>query len=338
MHPIKHVINKIRYQILNTNLINKYSTNKSYQTMSLVITKPYYIRWTNRENKKEPILFAKIDQDCGAPLALLELQGESGACQTLFEPQGESGACLIEQDPQGKAGLKKYMTDIYIKSCDGFLITLAFGSILPMGISYINPSFIVPIYIGNFIFSFHSLHKMRSICILTIQKEDGLYEQENKIKNNWYKAFSVSNGITISPLCAMAFEISPLILPIVAASTVGVFGTGSAYAVSQPDVKLIKYRVPLIGCVGGLIGSSLIQIIGGLLAHPEFTYSFDLITTGASTLIFTGLIVVDTQKAIEDYDNKQLDSVKTATELLFNSINLFIDQVKILIEIKKKED
>ena len=57
-----------------------------------------------------------------------------------------------------------------------------------------------------------------------------------------------------------------------------------------------------------------------------------------STLIFTGLIAIDTQKAIEDYDNKQLDSVKIATELLLDAVNLLIDFVKISIEIIKNKD
>ncbi len=306
MQRIKNVTNKIKYQFLNKNLIRGVSTVNSGS-----------IRWTSAPSGAQNVSLAG---------AWTSKENKKEHSNTLFTKIGQD------------RGLKKYMTDIYLKSGGGFLSTLAIGSSMPFIVPYLNPSVIVPAYIGNVLFGFYSIYKMGSIDVLTIQKEDGLYEEVNKRKNNWYKAFSISNGVTIAPLCAIAFGISPSIVPIAAASTVGVFGAASAYALSQPDVKLTKYQAPLIGCVGGLIASGLVQIGGALLGYTEFAHSLDLLTTGASTLIFTGLIAVDTQKAIEDYDNKQLDSVKTATELLLDATNLFIDLVKILIEIMKKRD
>jgi FtsH-binding integral membrane protein len=343
MNGLKFFTGKIKYQIVNTNFIRKNSVNNSstgnlHRMLVPSIINPSHspinrlcfeglaehsTHWTNREKKKEPSLFDKIGP-------------------SLFNKNGQDhGAYQALPKPRGEAGLKKYMTDVYIKSGGGFLTTLVVGSSLPFVVPYMSSSFIIPVYIGNFIFGFYSIYKMSSISISTIQNEDGLYEEENKNKNNknnWYKAFSVSNGITIGPLCAMAFGISPSIVPIAAASTLGVFGAASAYALSHPDVKLTKYQAPLIGCVGGLIASGLIQITGSLLGYTDFAHSLNLLSTGVSTLIFTGLIAVDTQKAIEDYDNKQLDSVKIATELLLDAVNLFIDFVKILIELTKNKD
>lgn len=341
MNGLKFFTGKIKYQIINTNLIRKYYANNSstgnlHRILVPDIINPSPIKWicraglveqytnrTSRENKKEPSLINKI-----SPSLFNKFGKDCGVYQAVSKPLSE-------------AGLKKYMTDVYIKSGGGFLTTLAVGSSLPFIVPYISSSFIIPVYIGNFLFGFYSIYKMSSISILTLQNEDGLYEEENKNKNNknnWYKAFSVSNGITIGPLCAMAFGISPTIVPIAAASTLGVFGAATAYALSHPDVKLTKYQAPLIGCVGGLIASGLIQITGSLLGYTDFAHSLNLLSTGVSTLIFTGLIAVDTQKAIEDYDNKQLDSVKIATELLLDAVNLFIDFVKILIELTKNKE
>jgi len=63
-----------------------------------------------------------------------------------------------------------------------------------------------------------------------------------------------------------------------------------------------------------------------------------MISTAASTVIFTGLIAADTQKAIQDYSNKTLDSIKVSVELLLDATNLFIDILKILIKLNEKKD
>ena len=57
-----------------------------------------------------------------------------------------------------------------------------------------------------------------------------------------------------------------------------------------------------------------------------------------STVVFNGLIAVDTQKAIEYYSNRALDSVKVAVELLLDATNLLIDIIKILIKLNEKND
>lgn len=88
----------------------------------------------------------------------------------------------------------------------------------------------------------------------------------------------------------------------------------------------------------GLIVSGLVQLGALGLGYNSFASHLDLITTLVSTVVFTGSIAVDTRKAIEDYSNRSLDSVKVAVELLLDATNLLIDIIKILIKLNEKKD
>lgn len=233
-------------------------------------------------------------------------------------------------------GLRKYMKDIYLKSGLGFGTSLAVGSMIPfMGL---DPKIAMAGWIGNIGLSFYSIYKMASLETQTISKEGGYYEVENPNKEFWYKVFSISNGITIAPLIAVGMSTSPTIIPLALGATLGTFGTATWVALKQTNTNMVAYQAPLLSCVGGLIVSGLIQLGSLSLGYNNFASNLDMITTGASTLIFTGLIAVDTQKAIEDYSKRTLDSVKVAVELLLDATNLFIDIVKILIKLNEKKD
>ncbi len=84
--------------------------------------------------------------------------------------------------------------------------------------------------------------------------------------------------------------------------------------------------------------SGLVKLTAIGLGFSSFASNLDMISTAASTVIFTGLIAADTQKAIQDYSNKTLDSIKVSVELLLDATNLFIDILKILIKLNEKKD
>lgn len=171
----------------------------------------------------------------------------------------------------------------------------------------------------------------------TFAKEDGLYEEKNDAKELWYKLFSISNGISLAPLVGITLATNPVVIPIATAVTVGTFGGASYVALNQKDMNLVKYQGPLIGGVVGLIGASLVQLGAIYMGYGSYASQLDLLTTGASTVIFTGLVAADTQVAIKDYEEKKLDSINVCTELLLDATNLFIDFIKIFSHIIKNK-
>jgi FtsH-binding integral membrane protein len=233
--------------------------------------------------------------------------------------------------------LQLYIKDIYKYSGCGFggsiASSLVFGGIAA-GTTVLSGSMIpaIGLYIGNVGFSFYSLYK---ISKLRSNTKDDLTEEIPYDKKKWYTLFSISNGITLSPAVYASFAISPMIFPLALTSTLGTFGGATYYALKQTNLDAIKWQAPLMGCVVGLIGSGLVQIGASFMGFTQFAHGLDIISTLASTAVFTGLIVADTQKAIKDFEDKQLDSINTSVELLLDATNLLIDFIKIFAEISK---
>ncbi len=236
-------------------------------------------------------------------------------------------------------GLKKYMRDIYFKSGTGFTTTLVTSMAVPLALTHVPLTLSAAggLYLANFGFSLYSIFQMGKLQTKTIAKEDGLYEEKNEAKELWYKLFSISNGISLAPLVGLTLATNPVVIPIATAVTIGTFGGASYVALNQKDMNLVKYQGPLIGGVFGLIGASLVQLGATYMGYGSFATQLDLLTTGASTVIFTGLVAADTQVAIKDYAEKKLDSVNVCTELLLDATNLFIDFIKIFSQITKKD-
>ena len=233
--------------------------------------------------------------------------------------------------------MKKYIKDIYKYSGYGFggsLVTsVAVGGLSTATILY-APGAFVPLcglWIGNVGFSFYSLNKISKMR----SSNKNLLEIIPQDKKKWYTLFCISNGIMLSPLTMLSFTLHPMIFPLAFTSTVGTFAGASLYALSQKNLDAIKWQGPLMGCVSGLICSSLVQIGATFMGYTSFAHNLDIISTLVSTGVFTGLIIADTQQGIKDFQDKNLDSINTSVDLLLDATNLFIDFIKIFSEISK---
>jgi FtsH-binding integral membrane protein len=233
--------------------------------------------------------------------------------------------------------LKLYIKDIYKYSGCGFggsiASSLVFGGVAA-GTFAVSGSIVptIGLWLGNVGFSFYSLYKISKFKSIT---NNDLTEEIPFDKKKWYTMFSISNGITLAPAVYASFAISPMIFPLALTSTLGTFGGATYYALKQNNLDAIKWQAPLIGCVSGLICSSIVQIGASFMGFTQFAHGLDIISTLASTAVFTGLIIADTQKAIKDFEDKQLDSINTSVELLLDATNLLIDFIKIFTEISK---
>ena len=238
-------------------------------------------------------------------------------------------------------GLRNYMKNIYKSSGFGFGTTLVVGSTLPLAL-YFAPALTtvaIPLYIGNVCFGFYSIFKITKMRSSTQEYKNGKEIHYKEIipenKKLWYNLFSISNGITISPLLGAAHLLSPVILPTAVVGTLGIFAGSSLYALNKKDFNAASWQAPLMGCVTGLIGASLVQIGFGLAGNYQIFSMMDMGITGVSLLTFTGLVAADTQNAIKSYGDKQLDSINSSLELLLDATNLLIDMIKIISEIMK---
>jgi FtsH-binding integral membrane protein len=235
-------------------------------------------------------------------------------------------------------GLRNYLVNIYKKSGYGFATTLGVGIITPLVAGSLGLGLIAPIiWIANIPFGFYSIYKLTKLQSTTEIKDGMLIEKENQEKIKWFNIFSISNGITIGPVIMFSMAIGPSVVPIALACTGGVFAASTLYALKKTNLSLIKYHGPLIGCVGGLICSGLVQI--GMCAfgfgNSANILGLGLATSVISSGIFSALIAVDTHLAIKSYDEHNLDSTGIAINILLDVTNLFLDLLRIIGEISK---
>lgn len=242
---------------------------------------------------------------------------------------------LMEQIDKN-AGLRDYLLNIYKKAGYGFGASLCIGTLAPLVVTSIGISSVAPaLWIANIPLSFYSVYKITKLQSITINEDNKLTEKENHEKSKWYNIFSISNGITISPAILYSFSISPSVMPIALACTGGVFAASSMYALKKKDLSLVQYQGPLIGCVGGLICSGLVQLLMTGLGYNNASWMLGMGTTVLSTGIFSALIAVDTHMAIKSYKDGQLDSTGIALSVLLDVTNLFLDLLKIIGELTK---
>jgi FtsH-binding integral membrane protein len=236
------------------------------------------------------------------------------------------------------AKLKKYIGNVYKYSGWGFtgsLATAVGASVATASILTVAPTATIPLgiaWLGNVGYSFYTLFQIGKQNSETTNTMDEIIP-EKKLTN--YKLFCISNGITIAPLVGVSYLVNPMIVPLALTSTIGTFAGATYYALKQKDLNAITWQAPLMGCVTGLIGSSLVQIGASLAGYSTFAHNLDIISTLISTGVFTGLIVADTQQAIKDFESKSLDSINCSVNLLLDATNLFIDFIKIFTELMK---
>lgn len=234
--------------------------------------------------------------------------------------------------------LKKYVTGIYKYTGIGFGTSIATSMAISYGATLINnPNMFAPLaigWIGSASVSFYSIYKMNNIQSIT---NNDMTETIPEEKKTYYKVFSITNGITLAPIVGLAFTINPMIVPIALTGTLATFGGATYYALKQDNLNKISWQAPLMGCVVGLIGTNLLTIITSLLGYTTIASNIDFLTTLVSTGVFTALIVVDTQRALQDYKDKTLDTIGSATNMLLDATNLFIDFVKLLMKFHKND-
>jgi FtsH-binding integral membrane protein len=140
----------------------------------------------------------------------------------------------------------------------------------------------------------------------------------------------------ISPLLYITYQIDPLIIPLALTSFAGIFSITSLYALNKKSTDLIKYSNPLTVCLGGIIVCNVAGILMNITGvGSELVSMTSLATSVVSSIVFTSLFAVDTHRAIQSYEEGNLDSTEISIDLFLDSLNLFIDLIKIISHLTK---
>ena len=223
--------------------------------------------------------------------------------------------------------LKEYIMNIYKYSGIGFATSLASSLGTIALITSVNPSNSMmgplgALWLGNVSLGFYSCYKINKLKSIT---NKDMSEEIPEEKKKYHKIFFVSNGISFAPFLMISYAIDPMILPIALTTTLATFGGATYYAMKQTNLNAISWQAPLRGCFVGLIGANLAILLTYSLGYTSFSDTIGLGALLVSTAVFTGFIVVDTQKAITDYKEKTLDTITTSTKLLLDStLYLFV--------------
>lgn len=236
-------------------------------------------------------------------------------------------------------GLFKYITNVYLFSGIGWIFTLVFAELMSLTITQSNYNILVWIYIIlGFIFTI--------LTSIISTKPSEIIVETNGAKREIISNFQICNyflfcfflGMMISPSIYMVNNANPVIFPVSIGITTGIFILVQIITLRQKDLEGLKYYGLLMSCVGGLI---LIGIVELILALAGFDKIVCLISFGVniiSLIVFTGLIYVDTLKAIDSYNKSELNAIKCAIELVLDLVNILLNIMELILRLISDDD
>ncbi len=247
-------------------------------------------------------------------------------------------------------GLKEFIKKTYLWTGTGITSSLAIGLVasniegiatMSQGMFGIGAILSIAGAVGVG-FGKYTVHKQ----IITTDKSSGvinrrtnlvevLYSSNSTLRKLSYGSLIVGNGIIMTPL----FLVYPqAILPALIASS-SVFGGATFYAMRKKSGELDHMEPILYGGLFGLAGVSLLglgsQIFFGQNWFGDIVHMTSLY---GGVPLFTGLIAIDTHKAVQKYNLGEPDHLGCSTELYLDFINLFIRFVQIIAKIQKSSD
>lgn len=185
--------------------------------------------------------------------------------------------------------------------------------------AYLGMSFVGTIYENRWVF-----------FIAEIALMFGLFAVKNKPGINMVVlfAFTLMTGITLAPLLALAASIDPYIVGNAFAMTAFVFGGMSLFAIKSTK-DFTGYTKPLF--------IALIVIVVFSLLNAIFFHSpmGSIIISGAVVLLFSVLIVYDTQNIIRGNYEHPIDG---AIALYLDFLNIFTALLQLLIAFSGNDD
>lgn len=224
------------------------------------------------------------------------------------------------------SSLQSYIKNIYKYTAFGFGGALTTSILFGIIFRHISIMYSIPIWFANLILSFYTQNDISKIKSLVIDYTE-IIPQQKKIS---YAIFSLSLGIIIAPSVSLSFNMNPMIFPIALSTLVGTF-FGATYYSNYLDST---WKIPLMTCLSGLFFSGSFHLLCLLLGFTKFLSLFDIIESLVGIVCFTGFIMMlDTNQALTDFKNRNLDSINTSIKLVQDLLNLLIRFIDILLDI-----
>lgn len=220
-------------------------------------------------------------------------------------------------------GLLTYLSNVYLFSGIGWCSILIFSELLSLSITKNNFNTLLYVYlfVGFIIGLFSILGTRAPSKIITLSNGD-----KKELIQNWkiyaFGIFTFGSGMMLSIIVYFINLKNSIIFPISIVANCIIFTLVQIIVMRQKTLDDIKYFPLLTSCASSLIIIGTIQFIL-VLINFNIIYQLILFTINiVSSVIYTGLIYVNTFKAIESYEKSELNSIKYAVEVIFDLFNL----------------
>ena len=240
-------------------------------------------------------------------------------------------------------GLLNYIKQVYFYTGIGWSCVLISGELMSLTISKSNIHILQWIYLSvGFCMSIFTM----ILCSSPNYNPKLSLSLETEIKREnvptWkivsYLLFSYSLGLILSPAVFIVNNYNHIIFPLSILITNSIFMIIQFVVWMQKDISGIKFYTPLISCVSGLIMIGIIEIVLGCLGFDKTVLLLSFGTSIISIIIFTGLIFVDTLKAIESYNKSELNSIRCSIEIVLDLANILINMMDCLMTVLASSD
>lgn len=236
------------------------------------------------------------------------------------------------------SGLFSYIKRVYFYTGIGWCVTLISAELMSLTLTKSNIGILQYVYLAiGFVLTIIGM-------ITSVAPPDIIQEDGNPIdvipfwKKSAFIGFSYSIGLLISPAVYTVNGFNPIIWPMAIVMTNLIFATMQIFTYTRKNMDGLQFYGPLMSCVSGLIFLGIIEIILACLGFDKIACLLTFGTSIISICVFSGLIYVDTLKAIESYNKLELNTLKCALELVLDMVNILLDIMNILIQILGQSD
>jgi FtsH-binding integral membrane protein len=228
-------------------------------------------------------------------------------------------------------GLFDYIKTVYFYTGIGWSVVLVSAELMSLTTNTNNINLLYWIYLMvGFVFAIFTMI-FASGPTDTITLDNGTKKEIIPcMKIISYLLFSFSLGLMISPVIFIVNQQNKIIFPICIGITNAIFGIMSLYAWTRKNMDGIELYGSLMICVSGLIILGIIELILALIGFDKTVCILSFGTSIISIIVFSGLIFVDTLKAINSYNKSELNAIKCSVEIVLDLVNILLDLIQIL--------
>ena len=234
-------------------------------------------------------------------------------------------------------GLFSYIKRVYFYTGIGWCVTLMSAELMSLTLTKSNIGILQYVYLAiGFVLTILSI--ISSVAHVDVIQKNGFKIDVIPFwKKSAFIGFSYSLGLLMSPAVYSVNVFNPIIWPMAILITNLIFATMQIFTYTRKNMDGLQFYGPLMSCVSGLIFLGFIEIILACLGFDQIACLLIFVTGIISTCVFSGLIYVDTLKAIESYNESEPNTIRCAIKLVLDMANILMKIMNILVKILGKK-